>query len=424
MPTGVKKDIILFIWKVTSEHVQSVKNLSKKTGVKYRIFLLTYPKYEVPKEIAGDVEKVIRTNLKNMTMIENKLAEFHENVAAIINRWESTMPLYGRVAELFPYLKNPNVRSMKLSSNKLEMRRAFSRYDKKITPTFKYVKDAKDKTIKDIAENVGFPCIIKPVGLSHSRLITTTYYEDELKKSLEKTFKKLASTFKKSKVEHEPRLIVEQFMEGQMFSLDAYVNSYGKVYFTPMIDSKTGKEAGYDDLFIYLEITPSILTNYEIKEAQEVSKKGIYALGLRSSSVHIELMKTVKGWKIIEMASRVGGWRNELYRHGYDFDHKMNDYLIHLGKKPIVKSTPKAHVAKLKFYAKKPGKLTSIGGFQTVKDLKSVVQVYQEKKIGDFCDYAKNGHEFVVMFVIKTKTRAMLLGEVRKIEQLIKIETE
>jgi hypothetical protein len=213
-------------------------------------------------------------------------------------------------------------------------------------------------------------------------------------------------------------------MEGQMYSMDAYVGSTGKIVFAPIIDMKTGKEEGYDDLFIYLETTPSVLTTKETKDAQDVVQKGIYALGLRSTAVHFELIRTVKGWKVIELGSRVGGWRNQMYRIAFGFDHKMNDYLIHLGKPPTVKTTAKAAVAKLKFYPRKPGTLVSIGGFQKVKDMSSVVSVYQEKKIGDFCDYAKNGHEYVVAFVIKANTRAKLLGEVRKIEQIIKIETK
>ena len=424
MYTKNKKNIILFIWKITEEHVASIENLCKTLGTKYRISLLTYSKYDLPKELKEKVDIVLKTNLKSMASVETKLSAYKDQVVAIINRWESTMPLYGRLFEFFPYLHGPSVRSMRLASNKLEMRKAFIKYDKKITPTFMFVKDVTDKTIRQIKDKVGFPCIIKPIGLSHGRLVTVTYYEDELKSTLKKTFKKLYSSFKKSKVEHEPRLIVENFMEGQMYSIDGYVNNKGKVFFTPMIDIKTGKDAGYDDLFVYLETTPSMLTSSEIKDAQSVVHKGIYALGLRSTSVHVELIRTMKGWKIVELGARVGGWRNEMYRIAFGFDHKMNDYLIHLGKKPIIKSKPKAAVAKLKFYPKKVGTLISIGGFQTVKDMSSVVSVSQKKKIGDFCDYAKHGHEYVVTFIIKANTRAKLLGEVRKIEQIIKIETK
>jgi len=419
-----KKDIILFIWKITAEHIASVEHLRKTTGIKYKIFLLTFSKYELSKELKESVHTVLKTDLKNIGLVEKKLAPHREKIAAIINRWESTMPLYGRLFELFPYLPGSSVRSMRLASDKFEMRKAFARYDKKITPEFLFVKNVTDKAIKQVKEKVGFPCIIKPVGLSSGRLITVAYYEGELKSTLKKTFKKLSVSFKKNKVEHEPKLIVEHFMEGQMYSIDGYVNSYGKVVFTPMVDIKTGKEAGYDDLFVYLETTPSVLAPEEIKGAQEVVHKGIFALGIRSTSVHFELIRTVKGWKIIELGSRVGGWRNEMYRLAFGFDHKMNDYLTHLGKQPIMKSKPKASVAKLKFYPKKAGTLVSIGGLQKVKDMFSVASVYQEKKIGDFCDYAKNGHQYVITFIIKADTRAKLLGEVRKIEQLIKIETK
>ena len=200
MYTKNKKNIILFIWKITEEHVASIENLCKTLGTKYRISLLTYSKYDLPKELKEKVDIVLKTNLKSMASVETKLSAYKDQVVAIINRWESTMPLYGRLFEFFPYLHGPSVRSMRLASNKLEMRKAFIKYDKKITPTFMFVKDVTDKTIRQIKDKVGFPCIIKPIGLSHGRLVTVTYYEDELKSTLKKTFKKLYSSFKKSKV--------------------------------------------------------------------------------------------------------------------------------------------------------------------------------------------------------------------------------
>jgi glutathione synthase/RimK-type ligase-like ATP-grasp enzyme len=196
MSTQPQKDIILFLWRVTDEHIASIEHLRKATKVKYRIFLLTYSKYEVPKELKDKIEVVLKTNLKNMGLVEKKLAPHKENIAAIINRWESTMPLYGRLFEIFPYLSGPSLRSMRLASNKFEMRKAFARYDKKITPEFLIVRDATDKTIRQIKDKVGFPCIIKPIGLSHSRLITVAYYEDELKSIISRTFKKLNSKIK------------------------------------------------------------------------------------------------------------------------------------------------------------------------------------------------------------------------------------
>ncbi len=424
MPYRVKRDILLFLWKVTPEHIGSVKSANKMLKKKYRIFLLTYPKYEIPESVAKEIDGVIRTNLRNMAQVEKKLAPYYDQIAAILNRWESTMPLYGRLFELFPYLKGPSLRSMRLASNKMEMRKAFLRYDKKISPSFMVVKRLSDRTLKEIKEKIGFPCVIKPVSLSLSRFISINYYEDELKANLEKAMKRLEATFRQNKVEHEPRLIVEEFMEGQMYSVDAYVNDTGRVTFTPMVDVKTGREVGYDDVFTYLQITPSQVTTVEAEAAREVCRKGIYALGLRNSSAHIELMRTVKGWKIVEIGARVGGFRNEIYRLAFDFDHKANDILVHLGRRPVIKRMPKYHVAILKFYPKKPGKLVSIGGLQKAKELSSVVSVYQEKSVGDYCDFAKHGHLFVVAFVIRAKTRADLLGEVRKIEHLINIETE
>ena len=229
--------------------------------------------------------------------------------------------------------------------------------------------------------------------------------------------------YKKEKNETEPKIIVEELMEGQMYSIDGYVNGAGKLFYTPIIEIKTGKDAGYDDLFMYTQITPSIIDRENEKKAQLVVEKATHAIGLRSCSVHCELMKTSTGWKVIELAPRTGGFREELLENSFGIKHNLNDLLIHLGYKPEIKKIKKKHTVFIKFWPRKAGKLKAIKGLIKAKELKSLVKFRQGKKIGDFAGLSKNGHTFVVGFTLTTKNRSDLLGDIRKLEKWIKIET-
>jgi len=418
-----EKNIILFLGNVSSAMLESVKQLEKHLGQKFRTFLLTSLKRKIMPKVEAQLDQLIRCQIDEIEMVEKALINYHEQITITICKYEAPMPLYARVVELFPYLKNPSSRSILIANDKLEMRKAFRRYYPQITPKFIRVKKITDVIIKKISEEVGFPCVIKPTNLSKSKLVITCYDKEELLKNLEDAFRKVKSLYKKDFAETEPKIIVEQLMEGQMYSIDAYVNSYGKMFYTPIIEIKTGKDAGYDDLFMYTQITPSVLVKEEEEIAQDIVRKATHSVGLRSCTVHCELMKTPKGWKVIELASRTGGFREELLYHSFGIRHNLNDFLIHLGKKPILKKTKDMQTVFMKFWPYKSGKIVAIKGLKKAQDLKSLVKFRQEKKVGDYAGLSKHGHVFVLGFTLCTKTRSELLADIRKLEKLIIIET-
>ncbi len=419
----VQKDIILFVGNINKDHLNSVKDLEKYLGRNLKIGLITGLQKKIKPEMSEKINIFIRTDLKKLSAIEEALKKYRERILTVVAKHEFSINLLSRIVHFFPYLRMPNSRSLKIASDKLEMRKAFKRYYPKITPKFIHVKKYTDIIIKKIIKEIGFPCVIKPTNLSTSKLIINCYYREELEKHLKEVLRKVKALYKKSQMEVEPKVIVEEFMEGQMHTIDAYVNSFGKLYYTPAIDVKTGKEAGYDDLFLYSQITPSVLNKEEELKAREVVQKGTHSVGLRSSTVHVELMKTPKGWKIIELGARPGGYREELLYHTYGIKHHLNDYLIKLGKKPIIKKKVKKHVGFIKFWPHKAGKIKAIKGLIKAKELKTLVRLRHIKKVGDYAGLSKDGHLFVVAFTLATKTRSDLLGDIRKLEKWIVIET-
>ena len=140
-----------------------------------------------------------------------------------------------------------------------------------------------------------------------------------------------------------------------MYSIDAYVNARGVIYFAPTVYVKTGREIGFDDFFGYMRLTPTMLNVAHTEEAQEAASKGIKALGMRSTTCHIELMRTEDGWKVIEMGPRIGGFRHEMYDLSYGIDHSLNDILIRIPKQPILPKKVRGYTAVMQFYAQKEG---------------------------------------------------------------------
>jgi biotin carboxylase len=210
-------------------------------------------------------------------------------------------------------------------------------------------------------------------------------------------------------------------MDGAMFSIDAYVNQRGVIYYTPLVHVRTGRSVGFEDFFGYMRITPVILKPHKIEDARKVAEKAIEALNLRSTTCHIELMKTEDGWKVIELGPRVGGFRHEMYELSYGFDHTLNDILIRIPKKPILTKKAKGYTSVMQFYAQSKGRLRNIDGINKVRKLESFSRIDIKKKPGDMCDFARNGDDPVFTIVLFNKDRSRLLADIRRLEQAVSI---
>jgi hypothetical protein len=191
-----------------------------------------------------------------------------------------------------------------------------------------------------------------------------------------------------------------------------------------MVRVITGHNIGHDDFYNYLRITPTKLKKSSIDKAHKATEAGIHALGLRNTTTHVELMKVDDEWKIIEIGPRIGGFRDKLHRLSCDIDHSLNDILIRFPKKPIIPKKCKGYAATLKWYPKQEGRLVRLKGIKKIQELKSFVDMTIEKKLGDWCRFAKNGGKSVFTMTLYNAERSKLLADIRRVEKLIDIQVE
>lgn len=418
-----QKNLIVFVNKVQDYTIKSIREYSKKTGKKYRIALLTEDETK-EKDLKRQIDVHIVCDTTSEKTIQKAILPYIDQMVAITSRGDDGIPLLSKIIPHVPYLRTPTPESLLWATDKIWMRRRMFIYDKKITPSYTLVENISKKSIKKIEEKVGYPAIVKPTGLGASKLVTIVYHREELEKTLRRIFRTIKGVYEEAHGRWEPKILVEQFMEGEMYSFDAHVTSRGKVYFCPPVHIKTGRAIGFDDFFGYSQMTPTLLSKKSIGEAEKVATKGIHALALRSTSVHIELMKMEKGWKVIELGPRVGGFRHELYKLSYGIDLTMNDIHVRMPEKIEISKKVIGHSVAMKFFAKKEGRLTKLIGIKKAEELKSFYKITVNKKIGDMCRYAKNGGASVFNIILTNKSRPKLLADIRRLEQMIKIETK
>lgn len=420
-----KKNIILYVGHTSKKMLAPVRQITKKS---YRFMILvdqTTIKQKI-KEYATYFDIVITCDFQSSESISEAVLPYESELLVATCRGDSKIPEFARVIPHIPYLRTPTSESLRWAVNKVYMRKRFRLYNPKIGPKYIMVTDNGMETIKNIEEKIGFPLVVKPSGLAQSMLVTICYHTEELQKALYHVFRKvekLHKEFKAHDTDISPKVLVEEFMEGDMYSIDGYVNSRGTMYFCPPVKIKTGKEIGFDDFFGYQQITPTKLTAEEIKKAEHVGTQATHALGLRSTTVHIEFIKTARGWKVIEIGPRIGGFRDELYKLSYGIEHGLNDILVRMPQKPIIPKKVLGHSVAMKFFAKKEGVITKISGIKKIQTLESFHSITINKKIGDKAVFAKNGGKSIFNITLFNKERSHLLADIRRLEKIINIAT-
>lgn len=420
------KNIIAYVAGLPVGAVDSIRAYEKKEKRTFRIMVIVDSRQQ--KKAAAsypNADIILPIDFAKPGKIAAALLPYQDELLAITCRIESQMEKFADIIPNVPYLRTPSTESLEWATDKLKMRRRFALYDKQNTPAFASVKNNTKAERKRLIEKVGFPMIVKPANLAQSLLVTVCYHEEELDKALRNAFRRIKKTYgDNGRTKQEPKLMVEAYMEGEMYSVEAYVNGRGAVTFCPLVKVITGMNIGHQDFYNYMHITPTGLKKSTIERAQAVAKTGIHALGLKNTTAHVELMKLDDEWKIIEIGPRVGGFRHKLHALSCDIDHSLNDVLIRIPKRPVVPKKCKGYAATLKWYPEKEGTLVEMKGIKKIRELKSFSDMVVNKKLGDRCYFAKNGGKAVFTVTLYNKERSKLLADIRRVEQWVKIKVK
>ena len=415
-----QKNIIAYVKSVPEDAVAGIHAYGKRERRPLKVMLIRDSRIPTESKHAG-IDIVLECDFGKPDHIAACLLPYQNRLLAISCRSESNMEWFVKVIPHVPYLRTPSTESISWATDKLLMRRRFRMFDKKGTPVFTVARENTKKERARIAAKVGFPLIIKPTNLAQSMLVSLCYHEEEFGKVLGKAFQKIGALYKERKFAREPTILAEQFMDGDMYSIDAYVSARGKVYCCPIIRVLTGRSRGRDDFSNYLATTVHSLKKASIAGAEKAVETAVHALALRSTSVHAELMKVDNDWKIIEVGPRIGGYRHKLYQLAFGIDHSLNDVLIRIPQKPVIPKKQKAHATKLKNYPDKKGTILALRGIKKIKKLKSFHRISLYKKLGDKSLFASHGGTAVFSVTLCNKDRSKLLADVRRIEKLLKI---
>lgn len=419
-----EKNIIVYVMNLPVGTIDAVRKYEKEFGKKLRIMLLRDSRVRDENKLSQipGLDLYKSCDFSKSEKIAETLLPYQNQLLAITCRSEQSMARFAQVIPHVPYLRTPSTESLRWASDKYEMRKRFRLYDPKITPKFTRVKKNSTQERQRVVKTIGFPMIIKPASLAASLFVSICYHEEDLEKSLRTVFRKLKKAYENDNRLEIPTVIAESYMDGEMYSVDSYVNSRGVVHHCPLVKVTTGKNIGHDDFYNYLQMTPTALKSETVARAEAVAEKAIHALGLRSTITHTELMKIDDEWKIIEIGGRMGGFRQMLHELSCDINHALNDVLIRIPKKPMIPKKCKGYACAMKWFADKEGKITELKGIKKIEALESFYKIDLNKKVGDRATFARNGGRSVFNLFLYNADRSKLLADIRRTEQLVNIK--
>lgn len=369
--------------------------------------------------------EVLQCSFSSDEEVARVLAPIRHNIVAVTCRGDKQVQFL-RMA--LPHLPKEVLvatdQALEITTNKRLMRESFEKAYPEITPHYLRVFDASSATIGRIEQQLKYPIIVKPASLVSSLLIQSCRSREELQAALTTVFQKLPEVYAQEERSEPAEVIVEEYLEGNFFSIDAYILDANRIFFCPPVAYITAKQLGIDDFFLYKRFVPTDLRDQEVLAAQEVCRKAIVATGLTHSSSHIELIHTSQGWKIIEIGPRLGRFRNTMYQLAYGIDHSLNDLLIHLGQEPIIPMRLLQFCAAYSIYPSSEGKLVRLHGVEQLEQSSSVFALKVFAQPGYQCRFAKNGGKALMEFVVASDMKATFSRLVQYTEKEVKAEVD
>ena len=416
------KDIVVLINDYYDEYGPALQRLSERLGRPLRGLLLVSKTLKEQGRNLPDksgVFKEVVCDFSNDANLRATIREFENNLLLVTCPGESSQMDFQRALPHLPYVAGPSERSLEWATHKGKMREILGAYDSKLTPKVQPVTSAADTEVRKVLSTLSFPMIIKPTGLSDSTLVTKVHNEAELRSTLRKSFAALLDTYRRNRGNGKPGIIVEEFIEGDLYSIDGYVNESGKVWFLPLLRSKSAYHMGLQGFYIYQTETYHELTSTEDAAGRRAAEDAIHAIGLRSSVAHIELYKTARGWKIVEIGARGGALRHEVYEASYGVNHAFNEFLIKAGLEPELDNGLLVHSMVFKVYPEREGTVQSVEGVTVARRKPSVYKIDQFVKPGDGVLPITNGGSVAVQGVLFHHDVTRLREEVAQVRESI-----
>ncbi len=241
------------------------------------------------------------------------IVEFAQNhpIDAVVGVDDDTTILASMVSKALS-LPHNSVESARTTRSKYRMRKVLAMGGIP-SPRFELVSINADPA--EVASDVNFPCVLKPLSLSASRGVIRANNPGEFTRAFQRIVSILGSVDVKSRKDaRAQQILVEDFMPGIEVALEGILIR-GRLKVLAIFDKPDPLDGPFFEESLY--VTPSRLPADVQNDIISCTARTAEVLGLREGPVHAELRVNDDGAWIIEIAARsIGGLCARTLRFG------------------------------------------------------------------------------------------------------------
>ena len=290
------------------------KDLYRKNQIKTFLYYI----YKTNEEIVEEKDWIRYIGKKNEKEMKQSIIQISSEFEIIfINTFSEKYIDF--VHSVKKELWHPYTKTYKLFRDKSLQRELLEKYDPKLTIQYKKIKGEKEE-LGVIVESLWYPFIIKPVSWIQSAGVSIIENESDYVTYL-KNESLLQRNFE-NRGYNTSQLIVEEYIDGSMYSIDYFVNAQWKIIYSPPVQVKIGKDIGINDFMNYVRTFSQNQSHYPSEqELHSYFWDCVNALGLCNTFIHHEFKYTSK-WKLktIEVNGRIGWYRLEMIQESFNFN--------------------------------------------------------------------------------------------------------
>ncbi len=234
----------------------------------------------------------------------------------------------------------------------------------------------------------------------------------------------MSNVYQKFAPDREPKLLIEEFMEGSIHSVDAFVEADGTPQILEQIvDYQTGYDIGYEDNFHYSRLLPSRLDQKDQQALRHCAKLGVCVLGMKNTPAHIEIIMTREGPRIVEIGARNGGYRERMHKLANDIDITGAALSLSFGNKPKIMTRKSESCAVLELFPHTAGTFAGILNEDKLLKLSSLKHYDVKVKIDSKVGKSSDGYKMCAVIILHNSDKETFLRDLNYINENVMVTT-
>src|SRR3989344_970584 len=379
---------------IIEKYAYSLRHM-KKLGL--RIVVLHSQKEHWAEEYVDDWI-IPSTDMSSAEILEliRKYLQKDTSIAGAITFWEEEVPLAAEICNEFHWIGN-SIEAALNTRSKFQMHEVLREGHRPSIPQRLIIQESDFHTAM---EEIGFPSIMKPIFGSDSLFVVYITNAQEAKNAYEYIRTHCEFPDEMFYKYDKNALVYQKFIEGPEFSIECYCQD-GTPHVVA-IHEKAGMQLPF-----FVEsggYCPPRISPFEQEQLSNEAKASLCVLGVTNSLAHVEMKLTANGPQIIEVGSRLGSgdiFKNVCEVYAFDLIKAACQIALGIPVTQTPSSKPKKFIRTTVFIPEKSGIVTSMTGFDSLKNNPNVNELSLYKKVGDVVKVPPDGFERIGWVSVK-----------------------